>query len=109
MPAHDSLFLIKNALVIPKLMYILLSSPCFDNAELIHYDNDLRHMLSKILNIYLSDDRWEQASLPVWLGGLVVSAVLLSPSAYLASTTGSASHINRLLWENIVGFVIILE
>ena len=36
------------------------NAPCFDNEELINY-NDLRHMLSKILNIDLSDDGWEQA------------------------------------------------
>ena len=96
MPAHDSLFLLKNALAIPKLMYILCSSPCFDNDELINYDNDLRNMLSKILNIDLSDDGWEQASLPVRCGGLGIrSAVSLAPSAYLASAAGSASLVSN--------------
>ena len=126
MPAHDSLFLLKNALAIPKLMYILRSSPCFDNDELINYDNDLRNMLSKILNIDLSDDGWEQASLPVRCGGLGIrSAVSLAPSAYLASAAGSASLVNHLLpsyvltkedpyipsatksWENIGGTSVI--
>ena len=102
--------------------YILRSSPCFGNDELINYDNDLRHTLSKILSNDLSDDGWEQASLPVRCGGLWKrSAVIsLAPSAYLDSAAGSASLVNRLrlsylltkedpyipsaakLWENIV-------
>ena len=33
LPAHSALFLIKNALAIPKLLYILRTAPCVDSSE----------------------------------------------------------------------------
>ena len=33
LPAHDSLFLLRNALAIPKLQYILRTAPCFKSAN----------------------------------------------------------------------------
>ena len=49
---------------------------CFDNNELINYDQYLRHTLAKIVNIDLSDDGWEQASLPVY-GAMVWECAVL--------------------------------
>ena len=87
---HDSLLLLRNAFAIPKLMYLLRTSPCFLSPSLQLYDNELRNMLSSITNTFLDDRAWLQASLPVKSGGLIGirSAVHLAPSAYLASFVG---------------------
>jgi len=98
LPMHDTLFLLKNTLAIPKLLYTLRTSPCSSSPELKAYDNLLRNTLSSLLNINLSDSRWAQASLPVAEGGLGVrSAVMLAPSAFLASVTATREIVNSLL------------
>ena len=98
MPAHDALFLLRNVLSLPRLLYTLRTAPCVGSAELISYDNHLRATLSHTLNIDLSDDRWRQASLPVRWGGLGTrGAVQLAPSAYLASAAASSGLVQRLL------------
>ena len=54
--------------------------------------------LSATLNVDLSDEGWQQASLPVRWGGLGVrSAVMLAPSAYLASAASTATLVLTLL------------
>ena len=51
-PAHTALFLIKNALAIPKLLYLLRTS-CFESSELNLYDEALRVSLSSRLTVDL--------------------------------------------------------
>jgi hypothetical protein len=65
MPAHDCLFLLRNILAAPRLMYLLRTAPCIDCPVLPLYDGVLRESLSVTLNVDLDDDRWRQASLPV--------------------------------------------
>lgn len=98
MPAHDALFLLKNCMSIPKLAYILRSSPCAGHPQLIRYDEEIRNILSTSLNIVISDQCWMQASLPVRWGGLGVrSAVSLAPSAFLASAASTDELQTKLL------------
>ena len=103
MAAHDALFLVKSSLAIPRLVYTLRSSPSFCSTELLNFDNCVRSTLSKIVNINLTDDIWEQASLPLRWGGLGVrSAVFLAPSAYLATAASAAEAVSILLPDRIV-------
>jgi hypothetical protein len=98
LPKHHSLFLLRNALAIPKLLYILRTSPCFHSSALNNYDNSLRQTLSTVLNIDIDDSRWQQASLPVRDGGLGIrSAVSLAPSAFLSSATSTANLVSQIL------------
>ena len=98
LPIHDSLFLLKNVLAIPKLLYILKTAPCSSSPELAAYDGLLRDTLTNLLNVDLNDNRWMQATLPVGEGGLGVrSAVGLAPSAFLASVMGTRETANLLL------------
>ena len=98
MPSHDSLFLLRNVLTAPRLMYLLRSAPCTDSPELPLYDEVIRSALSATINVDLNDERWRQASLPVRWGGLGVrSVVLLAPSAYLASAASTAELASSLL------------
>ena len=57
LPAHDALCLLKNALAMPKLLYILRSSPCAGKPLLSTFDDVLRRGLSKILNVDLNDSQ----------------------------------------------------
>ena len=69
---HDALCLLKNSIAMPKLLYILPTSPCANNPLLQVFDMKLTDGLQTILNVELSDLQWKQASLPVHMGGLGV-------------------------------------
>ena len=88
--AHYALFLIKNRLHMPRLLYVLRTSPCFKLCEkLQRIDNYLRASLESICNVSLSESRDKQVFLPVKLGGMgIPSAVLAAHSAFLASAVG---------------------
>jgi len=91
-PSHAALYLLKNALAIPKLLCLLLTAPCFSSQELGRFDEVIRTALSSPLNLDLSATVWSQACLPVRWGGLGVrSAHQLAPSAFLASAAGAAT------------------
>ena len=99
--AHDALCLIKNAFSLPKLLYTLRTAPCFQSALLTSFDDLQRCLLESICNITLSESGWKQASLPITSGGIGIrSAVLLAPSAYLASAAGCASMSLTILPES---------
>lgn len=96
--AQDALTLLRHSLSIPKLMYTLRTSDCQSSPALTDFDKTLRDGLSAILNVDLSGDQWQQASLPVRDGGLGIrSAVLLAPSAFLASAAGTTELQARIL------------
>ena len=83
--ANDALQLLRHAFSIPKLLYILRSSPSFSSPLLHSFDRLQRGLVSEIVNVDLSDSTWTPASLPVHSGGLGIrSAVPLTPSAFLA-------------------------
>jgi len=98
MPSHDSLYLLRNVLTAPRLMYLLRTAPCTGSPELLKFDDVLRESLSTTLNIDLNVERWNQASLPVKWGGLGIrSVVSLAPSAYLASAASTKELTTSLL------------
>jgi len=97
-PSHPALYLLRNALAIPKLLYLMRTAPCFESLELGQYDELLRTALSSLLNVDLSLTAWSQANLPVRWGGVGVrSAHQLAPSAFLASAAGAADLLSSLL------------
>ena len=102
---HDALILLRHSFAIPKILYILRTAPCFSSPCLKMYDQELRSILSEVLNIsLLSDFAWSQATLPVGFGGIGVrSAVQLAPSAFLASAAGSSDLIRCILPDRLVG------
>ena len=63
MPSDDSLYLLRNVLTAPRLMYLCKTAPCKGIPELPKLDAVLRKSVSTTLNIDLGDDRWTQASL----------------------------------------------
>ena len=98
MSSHDSLFILRNVLAAPRLVYLLGTAPCCDSPELSLYDAVLRDSLSATLNVDIDDNRWTQASLPVRWGSLGVRGItLLAPSAYLASAASTMELTSTLL------------
>ena len=98
MPAHDSLFLLRNVLTASRLMHLLRSTLCINSPVLPLYDEVIRSALSDTLNVVMDDEKWRQASLPVRWGGLGVrGVVLLAPSAYLASAANTMDLTSALL------------
>ena len=67
--AHDSLVLLRHSFAIPKLHYLLRTTPCFLSGHLEEYDSVLRSILSSVTNCPLVQDEkaWLQASLPMQL------------------------------------------
>jgi hypothetical protein len=89
---HNAFFLLKNCLCIPKLQYLLRTTPCLRFAEELHnFDDVIRDTLAKLLNVDMNDTQWHQASLPVRKGGMGVRrASDIAPSAYISSYTSTA-------------------
>ena len=54
MPAHDGLFLLSNVVSVPRLLYILRTTPCTGYPELQKYDDTIRSALEMLLNVELS-------------------------------------------------------
>ena len=53
--SHDALCLLKNSISMPKLLYILRTSPCANNPLLQQFDVVLKNGLETILNVQLAD------------------------------------------------------
>ena len=96
--SHDALCLLQNAFTLPKLLYVLRTSPCFQSSILPALDNLQRTLLESICNVQLFDQAWTQASLPIKKGGLGIrSFTMLTPFAFLASAAGSYKISTRIL------------
>ena len=96
--SQDSLLLLRHSFSIPKVLHLLRTAPTFLSPGLDTYDEVQRSILESITNVSLDDSAWTQASLPVKNGGLGIrSAVVLAPSAYLASVTASHQLILQIL------------
>ncbi|KAL5477115.1 hypothetical protein EMCRGX_G023860 [Ephydatia muelleri] len=101
---HDAYLLLRHSLAIPKLLYLLRTSPCFLSSSLKIYDDELRATVCSSFNIQLadSDPSWTQSTLPVRRGGLGIrSAVQLAPSAFLASAAASSGLAHLILPANM--------
>ena len=102
--SHDAYLLLHHSLAIPKLLYLLRTSPCFLSSSLKIYDDELRATVCSSFNIQLaeSDPSWIQSTLPVCHGGLGIrSAVQLAPSPFLASAAASSGLAHLILPANM--------
>ena len=84
---HNSLFLLKNCYLLPKLLYTLRTVPTWQNREALEkFDETQRKILEETLNISLKDKAWNQATLPVKNGGLGIrEATDIAVTAYFSS------------------------
>ena len=107
---HDAFFLLRNCFAIPKLLYILRTSPCFDSPLLFDFDAVLRDILRTVLNISLTDQVWQQATLPPSFGGLGIRLPSdISLPAYLSSVHACASLTELLCLCDCVTSLLLLK
>ena len=96
--AHDTLFLLKNCLAIPKLMYLLRSSPAWQASEDLEAFDAV--LYQSICNINLDSATWLQATLPTSKGGLGIrQASDVALPAFLASCHSTQELVNAVLPE----------
>ena len=70
MPAHDSLFLLRNAVTTPRLVFTRSGQRHARAARSLGlYDEVLRSTLSTTLNVDLSDEGWQQSLAASAMGG----------------------------------------
>jgi hypothetical protein len=96
---HMALFLLRHCLWIPKLNYFLCCCPFWKFKNYCKaFDEKIQSTLEKILNIKLSSNSWNQASLQLDFGGLGIRSVTdLSSVAFLASIHSSIALIGCIL------------
>ena len=95
---HPAYFLLKNCFSMPKLMYLLRSSPTFQHPDLLaDFDDCFKSCATVICNVSFDDIGWIQATLLIRLGGIGLRrASDLSLTAYLASISASQSLITEI-------------
>ena len=68
---HTGFFLLKNAFSLPRLLFLLSSSPCYRHSDdLAAYDKCTRKAAEFIFNVQFDDTDWKQTKLPVRFRGL---------------------------------------
>jgi hypothetical protein len=96
---HESLFLLKNALALPNLLYTLRTVPCFQSTVASDFNEAVKKLIiDHCLNVQLNPAAQNQALLPARWGGLGVrSTVILAPSAFLSSITATGDLASSVL------------
>ena len=96
---HEAFTILRCALSLPKLLYLLRSSLAYKcTTALQDFDETMRRTLCKIVNIELPEDSWVQATLPIAMGGIGLRcATHVALPAFLASTASSSRLVRTLL------------
>ena len=97
---HDAITILSMSFSIPKLQYILRTSPAFSSPLLRFWDHLMMAIVSRITKFNFNQDNpsWLQATLPVGSGGHGFrSASSLALSAFLASADGASDLMHQLL------------
>jgi hypothetical protein len=85
--SHTALFFLVNYVSAPRLIYLLRSAPLVSaSSKLKNIDKMVRETLVEVSNVEVNGEAWEQAKLPIRLGGLGVRSVEdLALPCYIAS------------------------
>ena len=96
---HQAFVLLKNSMAIPKLTYLLRSSPAYKEADLLQeFDEIVRTSLSQITNVDVKDKAWTQASFPARMGGLGIrKSEDIALPAYISSSISTQSLVESFL------------
>ena len=105
--------MLKNCFNLPKMLYFLRTSICFDHPALLEkYDKTVSDRVSKVCNVNSEDSSRKQLALPAEMGSLGVwSASLLALPAFLASAFGASDFLTTIFLETFedVSFKKVLE
>ena len=75
MDANYGFYMLKNYFSLPKLLYFLRTSTCFNHPDLLEkYDRTVRDGLSKVCNVNFDEILSIQLALFAVMGGLGVSS-----------------------------------
>ncbi|XP_037042412.1 uncharacterized protein LOC119078809 [Bradysia coprophila] len=109
--SHTALFLLKNCFAVPKLTYLLRTSPAWKFEDFISsFDDEIKDLLETILNIDMNDQQWTQATLPINFGGLGIRKLQdISLPAFLSSSFGVKSHVSHILNFQDTTFIVHLD
>ncbi|KAJ8722193.1 hypothetical protein PYW08_004595 [Mythimna loreyi] len=101
---HSAFTLIRYCCFGPKFTYSLRSSHLWKYPQLLEkVDQIIRNTLSSILNVALDDRAWQQATLPIRLGGLGVRKISsISLPAFLSSVHGTETLTRNILSSSLV-------
>ena len=94
-------FFVENCFSLPKLLYFLRTSTCFNHPALLEkYGKTVRDGPSKVSNVNLDDISSTQLALPAEMDGLgVSSASLLALPGFLASAFGASDFLTTIFSE----------
>lgn len=101
--SHQSFFLLRNSFSIPRLTFLLRSTPCWRSMpDLEEYNKILKAAVEGIINCNLSDAAWMQSTISVNNGGLGLRDVTkLCLSSFLGSSHSVADLLEAILPSHI--------
>ena len=93
--------MLKKCFSLPKLLYFLRTSTCFNHPALLKkHDKTVRDELSKVCNVNFDDISRTQLALPAEMGCLgVSSASLLALPGFLATAFGAIDFLTTIFSE----------
>ena len=96
---HEALVLLKNCFAIPKLQYVLRTSQAYITTDYLRrFDDTLKKALSRITNVAMNDESWQQATLPLAYGGLGVrKACDIALPAFISSMHSVGALVETIL------------
>ena len=99
---HSEFVLLRSCLSLPKIMFNLRTLDTSPHSEiLMAFDNMIREALNRILGTALDENAWNQAKLPVSMGGLGLRAALdHAPAAFISSHLAAGEIIHKLTGES---------
>ena len=102
---HHALFLLRNCLSLPKILYFLQTASCFKEEDLLcDYDKLIVSALSRCANVRLDANSQLQSLLPSPSCGLdLTSAFHLALPAFLASAVSFGSLTQTILSKFDIG------
>ena len=93
----EAFYLIKNRMYIPKLLFILRSTPLYNSEKLAVLDKCLYDNISYVLNVGLDEKNMMQIFLSVKFGRFGVRSLhVLALSAFLSSYYGALNIMNTI-------------
>lgn len=97
--SHQSFFLLRHSFSIPRLTYILRTTPCWHAMDSLNeYDDLLRTSLEGVINCQLDSNAWIECSLSVKCGGLGLRNVTnLCFSSFLGSYHSVSDLVQQIL------------
>lgn len=103
MNSHQAFFLLRHSFAIPRLTYIIRTTPCWRSMDSLNdYDHLIRISLEGVINCQLDPDAWIECSLSVKCGGLGIRNVT---SLCFPSFLGSYHSVSDLVQQILPSYI----